>query len=144
MKLEDIQALWESDSRLDRSELGEESLRIPQLHSKYYKIYSTERTTLRTWEKEYKRLYKDKFEYYNGTLSEEDLKLHGWEPFSLRILKTDLNTYLEADADIAKAKALIAQQEDKIEFVESIIKTLPARGYQIKAAIDWEKFKVGA
>lgn len=144
MKLEEIQDQWEKDSCVDRSELGEESLRIPQLHSKYYKIYSAERTTLRSWERDFKRLYRFKFEYYNGTISEEDLKHYGWEPFSLRILKTDLNTYLEADADIAKAKALIAQQEDKIEFVESIIKSLPSRGYQIKAAIDWEKFKVGA
>ena len=144
MKLEEIEALWERDSCVDRTELGEESLRIPQLHSKYYKIYSQERTTLRNWERDYKRLYKEKFEYYNGTLSEEELRANQWEPFGLRILKTDISTYMEADKDISKAKAMISLQADKVEFVESIIKSLPSRGDQIKAAIDWEKFKVGA
>jgi len=143
MKLEEIQELWEQDAHIDRTELGEESLRIPQLHSKYYKIYAAERTTLRKWESEYKRLYKDKHEYFNGTLSEQDLRLHEWEPFALRILKTDIPTYMEADKDIARAKSMIAAQEDKVSFVESIIKSLPARGYQIKAAIDWSKFTSG-
>lgn len=144
MKLEDIQKEWERDSCIDRSELGEESLRIPQLHSKYYKIYSTERTLLRKWEGEYKILYKDKYEYYNGTLSEEVLKANGWEPFALRILKPDIPTYMEADPSIIKAKGMIANQQDKVEFIESIIKSLPQRGYQINSAISWEKFKVGA
>jgi hypothetical protein len=89
-------------------------------------------------------LHKDKFEYYNGTISEEDLKANGWEPFMLRILKTDISMYMDADKDIAKAKSILASQNDKIEFVESIIKSLPARGYQIKAAIDWTKFTSGA
>lgn len=144
MKLEEIQVLWDKDSYVDRTELGEESLRIPQLHSKYYKIYSEERTTLRKWEVEYKRLHKEKHEYYSGTLSEDELRGNGWEPFALRILKTDIPMYLEADKDIARAKSMISAQQDKVEFVESIIKSLPSRGYQISAAITWEKFKVGA
>ncbi len=144
MKLDEIQAMWERDSCIDRTELGEESLRVPQLHSKYYNLYSTERSILRKWEGEYKRLYKDKHEYYNGTISEEDLRQNGWTPFSLRILKTDIPTYIDADADVVKARNMIGNQQDKVEFIESIIKSLPARGYQIKAAIDWEKFKMGA
>lgn len=144
MRLEDVQEMWERDACIDRSELGEESLRVPQLHSKYYKIYSTERSVLRKWEGEYKILYKNKYEYYNGTLSEEELKANGWEPFALRILKTDIPTYIESDPGIIKAKNMIGNQQDKVEFIESIIKSLPARGYQINAAITWEKFKVGA
>jgi hypothetical protein len=144
MRLEEIQDMWERDSCIDRSELGEESLRVPQLHSKYYKVYSTERSVLRKWENEYKVLYKNKYEYYNGTLSEEELKSNGWEPFALRILKTDIPTYIEADPYIIKAKTMIGNQQDKVDFIESIIKSLPARGYQINSAIAWEKFKVGA
>lgn len=144
MKLDDIQALWEKDSCIDRTELGEESLRIPQLHSKYYKIFSQERATLRQWQGEYDKLYREKYEYYNGTISEEDLKANGWEPFMLKILKTDISMYINSDNDIIKAKKAITAQEEKIEFVESIIKSLPQRGYQISAAISWEKFKVGA
>jgi hypothetical protein len=143
MNISDLHALWEQDSKFDRTELGEESLRIPQLHSKYFKLFSEERKVLRQWEAAYKQLYRLKFEYYNGTLSEEELKDNVWEPFNLRILKTESQMYIDADKDILKARGAIAQQQDKIDFLESIIKNLPARGYQIKAAIDWEKFKVG-
>lgn len=144
MKLDEIQEMWDKDACVDRSELGEESLRIPQLHSKYYKIFSQERTVLRKWEGDYKKLYKQKYEYYNGTLSEEELKANGWDPNPLRILKTDIPTYIDADSDIIKARSMIGSQQDKVEYVESIIKSLPSRGYQINAAITWEKFKVGA
>jgi hypothetical protein len=144
MKLTEIQDMWALDAKLDRTELGEESLRIPQLHSKYYNLFSGERMALRQLENDYKALYRTKFEYYNGTISEEDLRANGWEPFMLRVLKSDINVYIQSDADLSKLQLRIEMQKEKVEFLESIIKNLPARGYQIKAALDWEKFKVGA
>ena len=144
MKLEDIQDEWTKDSNIDRSELGEESLKVPQLHSKYYKMYSQERMRLRQMESDYRILYREKYEYYNGTISEDDLNVNGWEPFMLKILKTDIPTYMESDPAVIAIKLKLSVQEEKVDFLESIIKSLPSRGYQIKAAIDWEKFKVGA
>jgi hypothetical protein len=144
MKLEDIQIMWERDSSIDRTELGEESLRIPQLHAKYFKLFSEERLALRKYETAQKKLYKAKFEYYTGTMSEDDLKENGWEPFQLRVLKSDINVYLQSDGDLCDMELRVELQKEKVEFLESIIKNLPARGYQINAAIAWEKFKVGA
>ena len=144
MKIEEIQNLWEKDSCIDRTELGEESLRIPQLHSKYYKIYSDERMVLRSLERSLSILKHKKYEYFNGTISQEALNSEGWEPNQLKILKSDIPLYIDSDADIQKLQSRIDMQNEKVEFVESIIKSLPARGYQINAAISWEKFKVGA
>jgi hypothetical protein len=144
MKLSEIQDMWALDAKVDRTELGEESLRIPQLHSKYYNLFSVERMALRQLENDYKALYRIKFEYYNGTISEDDLRANGWEPFMLRVLKSDINVYIQSDTDLSKLQLRIEMQKEKVEFLESIIKNLPARGYQIKAALDWEKFKVGA
>ena len=144
MKLEEIQQQWERDSCIDRTELGEESLRIPQLHSKYYQIYSTERSMLRQLEYKMINLKRSKYEWYAGTISEEELKEKNWEPNPLKILRSDIPMYLESDEEIVNLNVKLEFQRDKVEFVESIIKSLPSRGYQIKAAIDWEKFKVGA
>lgn len=144
MKLEEIQKLWEQDSKIDRTELGEESLRIPQLHSKYFKIYSDERMVLRALERSLSILKHKKYEYFNGTISQETLNSEGWEPNPLKILKSDIPMYIDSDTDIQNIQARIDMQQEKVEFVESIIKNLPARGYQINAAISWEKFKVGA
>lgn len=136
--------MWVADSKIDRTELGEESLRIPALHSKYFNLFSQERMTLRQLEVELKTLYRQKFEYYNGTLSEDELRANGWEPFALRVLKSDISVYMQADTDLNKIGLRIEMQKEKVDFLESIIKNLPARGYQINAAISWERFKVGA
>lgn len=143
MKLEDIQAAWKEDSNIDRTELGEESLKIPQLHSKYFNMFSLERMTLKKLEADYKRMLRLKHEYYTGVISEEDLKEQGWEPFQLKILRTDLNMYLDSDADIQQLQLRIEMQKEKVDFLESAIKSLTVRGYQIKAAIEWARFQTG-
>lgn len=143
MKLEEIQLLWERDVQIDRTELGEESLRIPQLHSKYFKLFSQERLLLRKLEAEYKQLFKDKFEWYAGTIAEETLKEREWEPNPLKILRTDLSIHMEADKDLQSLNLRMELQREKVEFIEAIIKSLSNRGFQIKSAIDWVKFQNG-
>lgn len=143
MKLDNIMMMWEEDSKMDNTELGEESLKIPLLHYKYYKVFVDEGLLLKKLEQEYKSLYKLKFEYYMGTIDEDTLRQNGWQPNSLKILKQDLPIYIEADADIQLIQAKIDIQKQKLSFVESVIKTISNRGFLIKNAIDWERFKVG-
>lgn len=143
MKLEEIQSLWEEDSQIDRTELGEESLKISRLHNKYFKIFSNERLSLRKLEMDYKSLYKLKYQYYQGILSDEEYKELGWEPFQLKVLKQDIPVYIEGDEDIININLRIGLQSEKVSFVESIIKSISTRGYQINNVIAWEKFKVG-
>jgi len=144
MKFEDIQALWDQDSKINPVDLATESLRIPELHNKYYKIYTQERLLLNKLELELKVVYKEKYEYYMGIMDEEDLKTNGWEPFSLKVLKADLPIYLESDLDMVNATKKIVLQKEKINFLESIIKNLNNRGFLIKNAIDWNKFTNGS
>lgn len=144
MKIEEIFSLWEKDTVIDRTELGEESLRIPQLHHKYFKIFSHERLVQRSLESELKELTRIKYEYYQGVLDEETLKEREWEPQQLKILRTDIPLYMEADKELLVIKAKIQLQQEKIDLLESIIKSLQNRGYQIKAAIEWTKFQMGA
>ena len=144
MKLEQIFNEWENDSKFDRTELGEESLKTPQLHHKYFKIFAEERLILRKLESDYKILYRDKYEYYQGTLDEGTLRANGWEPFQLKILKSDISHYIDSDQDIVNLTLRMAMQKEKIDTLESIIRTVQNRGFAIKNAIDWERFKVGS
>ena len=57
--LDDLFDLWAEDSKIDRTELGEEPIKIPQLHSKYYKLYSTERLKSVKLQEDLKILKKD-------------------------------------------------------------------------------------
>lgn len=144
MKLDEIQQCWEKDSVVDRTELGDESLKIPQLHSKYYKMYSEERLRLKSMMQDYKVLYRQISEYYAGTLCEEEMEALGLEPNGLKILKNDLPMHIDANQNIQTVEWKIKIQEEKVDFLESILKSLSNRGYQIKAAIDWIKFTQGA
>ena len=143
MKLEEIQNHWAKDSVIDRTELGDESIKIPQLHSKYFKMYSEERLRLKSMMQDYKVLYRVLVEYYNGTLSEEEMEEYSLEPNPLKILKNEINIHIEANKQIQQADWKIKLQEEKVDFLESIIKSLSTRGYQIKAAVDWVTFTQG-
>jgi len=144
MQLDQILDLWRKDSELDRTELGEEALKIPSLHSKYYTIFSTERLLLRKLEQEHKVLSKVKTEYFSGSLDYEELKERGWDPCQLKILRQDIPQYVDADKDIIDLNLKIAYQKEKVDLLDNIIRSLQSRGYNIRAAIDWEKFKMGA
>jgi hypothetical protein len=143
MKFDDIMDLWQQDANMDNSELGEESLKIPQLHHKYYKMLVQEGLLLKKYEQDYKAMNRLKFEYYMGVLDEETLREHDWEPFQLKVLKQDLSTYIDSDTDMQTIQAKIDIQKQKIAFLESVIKMVSNRGFLIKNAIDWERFKVG-
>ena len=121
MNLDDYYNAWAEDSKIDRTELGEESIRIPQLHHKYYRFYSAERMKLVKLQEEYKVLKKDKHDYLSGIMAEEDLNERGWEPNPLRILKTDIPMYIESDKDIVNHNLKIAYAKEKVEFLESIV-----------------------
>ena len=144
MKLEVIQEFWHKDREIDYSELGTESIRIPQIHDKYLKIYTDERIRLRSLEFELAKLVRAKTDLYSGRMPEEDLEKHGWEPFLGRLLKNEISNYIESDDDFIKIKQKIIVLQEKINYLDSIIKMINNRGFQIKNALDWLKFSHGS
>lgn len=140
MKLDDIVAQIEGDSIIDHAQLDHESLKIPQLHGKYYKIFIEELRVLKMYDKDYNSIKKDRVEYYLGKSGDEIYKV---EPLDQKIIKQDLDLYLDADDKLATLRAKRDMQKAKVEMVESFIKSLNNRGFQIKNAIDFLKFKNG-
>ena len=143
MKLEEIQEFWNADREIDITELANESVRIPQIHDKYLKIYIDERIRLKGLQFELTKLVRLKTDYYAGKLTQEELEKLGWEQFLQRLLKNEISTYIEADEDVIKTKKNIVLIEEKCHYLDSIIKMISNRGFQIKSAIDWIKFKSG-
>jgi len=143
MKIEKIFEEWDADTDFDKTELGDEALKVSKLHHKYFRMLSQERITRRSLEAEMKVLKLEKFEFYTQGPSKESVE-RGWEmPPIGRVVKSEVNNYMEADRDIISISLKIGIQSEKIDLLESIIKTILSRGYNIKAAIDWEKFKMG-
>ena len=140
MNFEQIRSLVGSDMKIDSSELDVESLRTPQLHNKYLNIFHDERLILKKLNVDYAELKKSKWEYYTGKMSLEELKERDWEPFQFKILKTDVDRYLDADKDLVHVRNKIMYQEEKVEYLASVLKSISSRQWDIKNAIDFRKF----
>ena len=143
MKLEAIQELWNRDREIDYTELGTESIRIPQIHDKYLKIYTDERIKLKGLEFDISKLVRAKTDYYAGRMPEDELEERGWEQFLGKLLKTEISNYIESDNDIINLKRKLVMVQEKIYYLDSVIKMINNRGFQIKNALDWLKFSHG-
>ena len=143
MKFEEIQKLWSGDCEIDETELSQESVKIPQLHNKYLIIFHDERLRLRTMRFDHSKLLKVKREYFSGRMDATELEAYDWEPFQYKLLKADVQEYIDADDDIIEGKKKISLQEEKVDYLEAIVKGLWNRGYLIKNAIDWKRFTEG-
>jgi len=143
MTLDEIFENWSKDSIIDKNALDNESLEIPKIHSKYLKFFAVERLTLQRLEQEYKILFKTKTEYFAGTLDLDTIKENGWEPNQKMILKGDIGMHIDADPQIQKLSLKIGLQKEKISTLDSILKSLANRGFQIKNSIDFTKMMNG-
>lgn len=143
MKLDQIHEMWSLDSQIDPSELGAEAIKIPLLHGRYFKVLSEERMKLRQLEATMKQLRIEKFEFYTQGPTEET-HAKGWRlPPIGKILKADVNNYIESDKDIIKLSLQIGIQLEKVDLLQEIVRAINNRGYHLKVALDWEKFKSG-
>ena len=143
MNIVTIRGMVEKDLKIDSTELDLASLRIPQLHTKYLNIFHDERLLLKKMKIEFKDLSRIKWDYYTGKISQETLDELGWEPFPLKILKTDIDRYLDSDKDISSEKSKIDYQDEKVLYLESVLKNITNLQWNIKNAIEWRKFLNG-
>ena len=143
MKFEEIQYQWTLDCVMDETELSQESIKIPQLHNKYLIFYSNEKLKFKEIKYLFAGLIRRKRDYYSGRMTAKELEMADWEPFQLKLLKADVQEYIDADDNVIESKKLLALQEEKVNYLESIVKSLTTRGYLIKNAIDWKRFTEG-
>ena len=137
--LEQVLKLWEKDADIDRTEPGNELIKIPKLHNKYLTIMTSHRFALEKANFDYLRMRKIKWEYYTGKLSQEELQEYGWEPFRYT-LKSDISTYLESDNDLIKLLEKKMYHKETVSVIEAIMSELKSRTFQLRDFIQWERF----
>jgi hypothetical protein len=144
MKLEDIYAMWEVDCKYDDLNLDQDSLNISSLHAKYNRLLSETRSQLRSAMIRKKAHYSTLRDYYLGNLNNpEDLERIGRTPFLNKVLKNEVQGYIDSDGDLIRMDERIALLEEKVEVIVEIMKCIHKRGYDIKSAIEWRKFTNG-
>jgi hypothetical protein len=141
MTLEELQEQADKDLKINDVELDLESLKTPQLHNKYMKHYTKFKLLLTRAEDDYKTLRRDKWEYYTG---KSDPSVYVAKPFDLKILKTDIDKYLEADEDIKLLSQKVVYLHTVVDFLDRTLRMIVNRTYTIKNAIEWRRFTSGA
>ena len=141
MNLEKIQEMWERDSRIDPDNLHDESLKIPQLHSKYYTIYNTITLMREKARDSYNRIRLERYNYYTGKAPAE---VYAAEPFPYKVREKDaIQRHMDADEKLNTINMKIKYYDTILKYLEEIIRIISNRTYQIKNAIEWNKFQAG-
>jgi hypothetical protein len=141
--MDEISEMWAKDAPIDETNLVGESKKIPLLHSKYYNMYYKEVLRVKKLKHEYKELEHLKREYYDGSMDEETLSELGWKPFQLKVLRGDMDKYIQADKDVIALSLKIDFHSANANYLEDIIKTIHSRNFVIKNMIDILKFQAG-
>ena len=146
-KLSDIQEMWKKDCLIDDIELDASSLQVPILHAKYSEILSNQKLIQIRYENKLKDLQKDKWLWYTGKLSQEEIQEKNWDydPFNgLTILKSDYDKFFGADRDIQKAIEKLEYCKVVVEYLQDIVSQLTWRHQTIKNIIEWRRFMAGS
>ena len=141
MNLDDIQSMWEKDSQIDADNLHTESLKVPALHAKYHEMFNNILLLRKRAEQQRKNIRHERYEFFSG---KADPEVYIENPFPKKIRDKDtMQKYLDADENMKNINLKIDYYETQLNYVESILKQINNRTYQIKNAIEWNKFISG-
>jgi hypothetical protein len=139
LDIEEIYVMWKADGIIGDN-VSSEGRRIPELHSKYYKLYVTEALRLKKARSDLKVLTQLKSTYFKGEMDLIELKKYGWEPQNLKLLRSDVPQYVEADPEIIKKTLAVGFLEEMVAYLESIVKQINNRNFVLKTIVDWDRF----
>lgn len=144
LTLEKLDDLWKKDANIDENNLIREASKIPMLHNKYYNLYMKEFLRVKKLRSDLKVLVRNKNEWLNGTMAQEDLETLGWKPNPRKIIRQDLDKYIESDKDVIELSLRIDYHEGLAKYLEDIIRQVNNRNFVIKSIIDWARFQSGS
>lgn len=133
--------MMEEDSKIERDQLDNESLKIPKIHSKWLKLYSSEKRILNELKLRLRSLVHEKTEYYSG---KADPQIYKEKPFHLKLINSQVDKYVESCPEVLEMCGAIDTQEEKIYIIQEFIKGVNQRSFNIRSAIDFMKWTGGA
>jgi hypothetical protein len=140
MTLDELKIQVQQDLKVDNEHLDTESLKNQEIKAKYLDYKTRYELLLFKAKGDYKRLYREKWEYYGG---KADAKIYISKPFDLKVLKTDLSIYITSDDEVIDAENKIGYLETVVDYIKGVIKSVDNRGWDIKNSIEWKKFEAG-
>jgi hypothetical protein len=138
--LDDLLADWVNDSKIDKAMPADAAAENSSLHAKYLKVFANHELNIKEAEREYLKMRRIRLAYYEGTLTEEELKKYGWQQYLGKAPKTasQKEELLNSDPylmEITKCKEIYEIIVDKCE---RILKEIHGREFMIPAYMNWE------
>jgi len=146
LNLENILTEWQKDSEINQSRLDQASVDTAKIHAKYLQLLSVAKLQLKRAQLNQKTLLKDKWLYYNGKMSQEEIDSKGWnyDPFNgLKIMKGDMEYYYDSDTEIQKSEEKITYYKTIVETLQEIVESIRWRHQTIGNIIKWKQFESG-
>ena len=146
MNLEQIIAEWKKDAPIEMNALDASSVQTTMLHAKYLELHATAKIRLKDAEFKQSILMKNKFLWYSGKLSKEEIDAFGWDydPYEgLKILKVDMSYFVEADKELQESEAKIQYLKVMIDTLKDILENLKWRHQTIRNTLEFKKFEAG-
>jgi len=148
INIDEILKMWEADCEIDNVQLDDSSRKFAKVHSKYLTLLTESKLLAKRLEMQLADLKRDKFLYYNGKMTKEQMDAKGWpyDPFNgmSKPLRGDMDMFYESDTDIQRLNGKIDYQKTINEALEEIMNTLRWRHAVVKNIIDYRKFTSGA
>ena len=142
--LNELQEMWKEDCKIDELNLGQESTRIPELHSKYLNHLTTLRLQCRRAQSDLFSMRGVKWKYYRGELDQKELNDLGWDQYLGNApLNNQMNDFLDTDEDVIKLTDKLEYLNTCMSLCEGAMKSINSRSFDIKNAIEWTKFTNG-
>jgi hypothetical protein len=139
--LEKIQEMWDKDSKIDVDNLHIESLNTPSLHAKYFEIHNNILLLKKKAEQQKRNIRHQKYEYYTG---KADPDVYIDNPFPKKIRDKDtLQKYMDADESLSQISLKVEYYDVMLSYLQDILKMIHNRTYQIKNAIEYQRFASG-
>ena len=138
-----MEELWAKDAEafFDHRDLPEllanDSMETPRLHAKYLQLHNEFKLMLSDAQTKYNKLYKDKWLYYNGKAPSS---VYAEKPFDLKVLKGDIDMFIDSDDEVCRIKQKIDYLETCINCIDRILKQIDSRGFAIKNTMDIIKY----
>lgn len=140
-KFEEMQIKVAEDIAIDEVRLDDESLRTPKLHNRWLSELSEAAYSLKQYKNHQKKLFLERWKYWMGKQTDQYYAQYGI--VHDKVIKADLDKYLEADDFLIEMTEIIEVQSQVVDFLEHTTKQIAFRGNAIRNAIDWRKFESG-
>ena len=142
MTLDELQKKWAIDCVIE-DDLGAAAIRTPMLHSYYLNELITAKLKLTKTQHEFAELSAAKARYFRGEMTKPELDDRGWAQWQHRSLKSDIEGMIDADTDCQKIMAREGYMKAMIYFLESVLGEIKNRNWNVRASLDWQRFRAG-